>query len=80
MDLYREILVEALSKQKMQIIFENLKSESPNEIVEQTCYKAIQKIRKVLDNTELDDFECIEQIVKLLEAVGTDGGSRHDFG
>ena len=33
----------------------------------------------VLNNFKLDDFECIEEIVLILEDIGTGGGSRHDF-
>lgn len=80
MSEYKDILVEALSKRKSKISFDNLRTESLNEIVELTCYKTIKRIRKILDNDKLDDFECIERIVKLLEGIGLDGGSRHDFG
>ena len=79
MDLYKDILIETLSKYNAKITFENIKTESPNEIVEKTCYKTLQRIRRVLDNDSLDDFECIERIVKLLENIGSDGMSRHDF-
>jgi len=79
MDLYRDILVEALSKQNITITFENLETESPCEIVKNACYVTLEKIRETLDNNELDDFECIERIVKLLENVGIGGGTRHDF-
>lgn len=80
LNLYKDILIELLSKQKIMIGFDNLKTENPKEIVETVCYKTIQKIREVLDNDELNDFECIERIVSLLEEIGSDGGSRHDFG
>ena len=80
MDLYKSILIEILSRKKVKVSFENLKTENVNDIIENTSYKTIERIRKVLDNDELEDFECIERIVKLLEEIGYDGGSRHDFG
>ena len=80
MDIYKEILTEALSRKKAKISFENLRTESPSKIVEQACYQTILRIRGVLDNGDLDDFECVERIVCLLQAIGADGGSRHDFG
>jgi len=41
--------------------------------------KCLVDIAKVLDRTELDDAQCIEEIVSLLEAMGLHT-SRHDFG
>ena len=38
------------------------------------------EIIKILDNEALEDFECIEHIVFLLEQQGLSGGGRHDFG
>ena len=46
------------------------------------CYQALREIRAYLDDETLDDKECfwrIERIVEILEAHGSDGGSRHDF-
>ena len=79
MDLYKDIIAEVLSKKKVRIRFENLEIRNPNEIVEMVCYKTIQRIRKVLSNDELNDFECVERIVKLIEEIDSDGGLRHDF-
>ena len=45
--------------------------------------RALQKIKAVIDDDSLDDPNCfykIEAIVALFEALGSDGGSRHDFG
>lgn len=39
MDLYKEIISKALSREEMQITFPNLKI-SPTEIVESECYQA----------------------------------------
>ncbi len=81
MDLYRDILLQALThKGKLKITFEGISIENPDRVVEDICYKTLQRIRDILDNDALDDFECVERIVKLLEGIGSDGGSRHDFG
>lgn len=80
MDLYKDILVEVLSKQKIKVVFENLQTDNPAAVTEKICYKTIQSIRRVLDNEKLDDYQCIERIVRLLEKMGSDGGIRHDFG
>ncbi len=82
MDLYKEILTEILSKEKVTVRFENIDIK-PSEIIELSCYQALQKIRAILDNDTLEDNECflkIEEIICLFERLGSDGGSRHDFG
>ena len=61
-------------EQKVELIAELMKSPS--------C-RALDDIRKILDNDELDDESCfnrIEKIVEVYEALGSDGGNRHDFG
>ena len=53
------------------------------ELVEGECFQAIKKIKAILDDETLDDPECfyrIEKIVCVLEEIGSNGGSRHDFG
>ena len=45
MDLYKEILINVLAKENLQIIFPNLKID-PTKIVELECYKALQKLRR----------------------------------
>ena len=78
MELYQEIL----SKEFQQFLTENFQ-ENIEEIVKLKCYQALSEIKKILDDDTLDDPECfwkIEQIVCVFESLGSDGGSRHDFG
>ena len=52
-------------------------------IVRDQCYQAICKIREILSDDSLEDSECfwkIEEIVVVLEKMGLDAGTRHDFG
>ena len=52
------------------------------ELMKDSACQALEKIRAVLDDDRLDDPECFwrfEEIVKIYEEVGSDGGSRHDF-
>ena len=37
------------------------------------------KVQAVLKNDRLDDFEMIEEIVKIFEKYGIDTGACHDF-
>ena len=42
-----------------------------------------EKIKNIIENDDLTDKECferIEEIVCVLEDIGSDGGGRHDFG
>lgn len=80
MKLGKDILIEALAKKRIRVVFENLQSENPYEIVEQVCSKTILRIQRVLNNAEINDYECIEKIVRLLEGIGVNSGSRHDWG
>ncbi len=82
MELHKEILLNALFNEEMQITFPNLKI-SPNEIVKLECYKALKKIKAIIENQDLSDKECfkrIENIVCVFEEIGSGGGARHDFG
>ena len=81
MDLYKDILMQILhAPGNLNVSFEGIKIENPNEAVENVCYQTIMQIKSILDDDTLDDFECIEAIVKLLEEIASDGGSRRDFG
>jgi hypothetical protein len=82
MDLYKEILIELLSKEQINITFPDLKQDL-SKIVEMKCFKALQKIKTIIEDDSLEDSECfmkIEQVICVLEEIGSDGGSRHDFG
>lgn len=52
-------------------------------IVQDRCYQALCQIKAVLEDDTLEDSECfqrIERIVEVFEQLGSNGGSRHDFG
>lgn len=81
MDLYKELLINALEKQKMEVVFPNIKIDA-EKIVELKCYQALYQIKAIIEDPSLEDPECfekIEQIICVLEQVGSDGGFRHDF-
>jgi len=78
MELYKEILAQALAKKEAQVTFPDLTLDA-NKLVEQECYQALQKIKAIIEDDSLSDFMCTEEIVRVLEAIGSDGGSRHDF-
>ena len=81
MDLCKEILAQALTYGEVKITFGG--DCNPSEIVESVCYRALEKIKAIVQDDSLDDPECfekIEQIVCVLESIGSGGGFRHDFG
>lgn len=82
MELFTELLINALENGKIEVTFPDLKLD-PAEIVELQSYAALRKIKKILEDYTLDDPECfkkIEKIVQTLELLGSGGGTRHDFG
>lgn len=82
MDLYKEILVSVLANENIHVTFPNLQIDT-EKIVESTCYQALCKIKLILEDDSLDDEQCfmkIEEILCILEDIGSNGGIRHDFG
>lgn len=82
MELYKEILAHALTYGEVKIVFEN-PDEEISKIVEGQCYQALQKIKAIIADDRLEDDACfakIEEIVCVLEEIGSNGGGRHDFG
>ena len=82
LELYKEILAQILSQQNAQIIFPDLHLDA-EKIAEMECYKALQKIKSVIEDDRLEDSTCfkkIEEIVCIFEELGSSGGGRHDFG
>ena len=83
MELYQEILVHLLENQQIEVNIPALQSGALEHIVESVCYQTLQRIQEVVQDDRLDDAECfqrIEEIVCAFEALGSDGGCRHDFG
>ena len=82
MELYKEILARALMSGEIQITFSGQKPDI-SKMIEGNCYKALQKIKAIIEDDSLEDKECfmkIEEIVCVFEEIGSNCGSRHDFG
>ncbi len=47
-------------------------------LIEGRCAQLVGQIINVLNDQELDDFACLEEIIRLLQAVGLET-DRHDF-
>ena len=77
MELYEEILSGCL---KEYATCSALKMEL---VVRDRAYEALVKIKKILEEDHLSDQDCfwrIEEIIRVYEELGSDGGNRHDFG
>lgn len=83
MEPYQEILCHVFANEKIQVSFPELINTDVTTIVELECYKALGKIKAILEDDALADSECfrqIEEIVCIFEELGSCGGNRHDFG
>lgn len=79
MELLEQILVRALEKEQIAVTFTNA-SWNAGKVGEMLALQALSEIRDVLNDDDLSDFDCVEKIVVILEAFGSNGGARHDFG
>ena len=58
-----------------------LSEDAMQALLRERCVQALTAIRRVLDTDMPDEtcFQKIEEIVRVFEAIGADGGARHDF-
>ena len=76
MELFTSIFEHALRSGEIIPHFTALEG-SVAEVINNKCYQALQKIRAILDDDEIDDPECfyrIEEIVYALEEIGSELG------
>ena len=82
MELYRDMLCRILETEEFEILLPkwNMKVEK---MMELKCYQALQEIKRILEDDELDDEDCfdiIERIISVFEKLGSGIHDRHDFG
>lgn len=78
MDIYKELLCKEIGRRTLDAFPDtevNAVQAANRGIVE-----TLQKIKAVLENDSLDDFMCVEEIVRVFETAGIGIGYRHDFG
>lgn len=78
MDIYKDMLCKALGEFVYDLIHENLQLDY-NHAINSMAVQALDKIRAILQNDALSDFQCVEEILSVIEGLGSDGGNRHDF-
>lgn len=82
MSFYSDILAHKIHEECIASVLERTMPQ-PENAVEMICYQAMCKIKAILDDDSPSDPECftkIEEIVNVFESIGSNGGSRHDFG
>lgn len=81
MRLYEEILLQAIRNSEENILSSAFIPELA-EIVESVSYKALCKIKQMIQDESLSDKECfqqIEEVICILEEIGSNGGERHNL-
>ena len=71
----RELLLETMYDDR------RLSDAELKSLLKDRSVRTLGKIRRILDEDTADEdcFSRIEAIVKVYEAIGADGGARHDF-
>ena len=68
-----------LTQRLAQLLLRTDATPSPQTLMDENM-RALERIRDILAESALDDFECVEQIVQVMETLGIACGDRHDFG
>ena len=81
MELFKELLKEILYEEEKVIRIEfDISEKKILKAIDSKCFEALAKIKRIIQNEMLSDFEAIEEIVSLFENMNIDFGERHDFG
>lgn len=81
MELLKDILCYLIENETVEIRFPECKDL--HKAVDSFCYRALRRIKEILEDPALEDEECfakIEAVVNVFEEMGSGCGSRHDFG
>lgn len=79
MSVSQELVEQALGRMMVKLldrpeIFATIRSTAEHKAVQ-----ALQRIQDILNNSDLSDFRCVEEIVSAMEGFGLTS-QRHDFG
>lgn len=81
MRLYEEILLQVIRNSEENILSSAFIPELAG-MVESVSYKALCKIKQIIQDESLSDKECfqqIEEVICVLEEIGSNGGERHNL-
>lgn len=80
MEPINQILINILSRETMRVEFPGLDTEHLEHVMAQKGFNMLLEIQSILADGTLNDFDCIERLVRLFEREDISCGSRHDFG
>ncbi len=75
MELIQSVLIRALQEEKIEIKMNMHIEKLTNSI----CFMSLHRIKSVLENNALSDFECIEKIINIFEDIDCGIDGRHDY-
>jgi len=75
-----ELVNDMLYKELINILPAIYKNIDFVKIINLKSLHVLERIKTVIENDSLSDFECIERIVRIFEEIGSNAGNRHDFG
>ncbi len=70
MDLWKEIIIEALAKEKAHVSFPQM-THAPAQIIDLVSYAALAEIKEIVKDASLTDAQCVTKIVSTLERIGS---------
>ena len=80
MELFKEIILEGLKNEKIELSFPNVNIDI-EKIVHDKAYKMLSLIKEILEDDNIpNDYYCIEAIMRVFERTGEMIEYRHDFG
>ena len=74
-----DLVNDMIDNELINIMPEILKMIDFAKIIDLKSLYALEKIKAVIENDSLSDFECVERIINIFEELGSNGGNRHDF-
>lgn len=77
MDLLSNILLEVLLKCPIQVSIAGGDSQDFVKIAHNECLSALLTIQSILAKEELSDYECVEEILCIMDGLGGKGTGRH---
>lgn len=70
MDLYKEILINILKDNDIEITFKGIEFDY-NKLLENKSYVALNEIKKILANDTIDNANCLKKIQEIVDTYKT---------
>jgi len=66
MELFKEILIKVLEKERVEVMFPDLVLDL-SKVIEGESYRALQKIKGIIEDGRFDDKECFARIERTVQ-------------